>query len=137
MKLVKIVLGLVFTALIFGGGKACVRGKQKEVSIIGKRVTLTYPMMTAQVHYLSDKQLEWKTIDKEGNVATGKENISYKRLGPDKFFLNWIEEDGVTVSQVLDMKKKIITVFMSYADKEHGRGGRAAEFFEGTVKVNP
>lgn len=137
MKLVKIVLGLVFTALIFGGGKACARSKQKKVSIIGKRVTLTYPMMTAQVHYLSEKQLEWKTIDKEGNVATGKENISYKRLGSDKFFLNWIEQDGVTVSQVLDMKKKIITVFMSYADEDHGRGGRAAELFEGTVKVNP
>lgn len=107
----------------------------KELNIIGKEVVLTYPTMTAKVKYLSEKQLHWQTTDKEGNVQEGTEDLSYKRIDGSKFFLNWIEEDGTTVSQILDLKAKNIDVYMSYTDSVKGRGGRTADFFSGKVEL--
>ena len=36
------------------------------------------------------------------------------------FFINWIEKDGTTVSQVVDVEKKIISVLLTYTD-EYGK----------------
>ena len=36
------------------------------------------------------------------------------------FFINWIENDSTTVSQVVDVEKKTISVFLTYTD-ENGK----------------
>ena len=33
------------------------------------------------------------------------------------FFVNWIENDGTTVIQVVDVEKKIILVLLTYTDE--------------------
>lgn len=105
-----------------------------QTDIVGKEAVLTYPTMTATVKYLSENQLHWQTTDKDGNTEEGTESLSYKRIDGQRFFLNWIEKDGTTVSQVLDLNTMTVSVYMSYADNK-GRGGRAADFFEGTVRM--
>ena len=104
------------------------------VEIIGKQAVLTYPDFTAEVSYLSDTTLHWKSVNSQGKAAEGDEKISYKKLNESLFFLNWIEEDGLTVSQVIDLKQKKVTSYVSFAEENSNRGKRAAIFLEGTFE---
>lgn len=108
----------------------------KEYSLAGTNITVTYPEMLAEIAYTSDSTLHWKTTLENNNVAEGDESISYKQVGDSLFFVNWIEKDGVTVSQVVDFKKKIVTVFLSTHDENSNRGQRASAFFDGKLKLN-
>lgn len=114
--------------------KNVIAQQQEHFSLIGKEAVLKYPTLTAQVKYISATELHWKTTDAEGNTAEGTEKISYKQLNDYLFFLNWIEQDGTTVSQVIDLKDNKVTAYLSFSD-ENGRGGRSAEFLEGNVEL--
>ena len=103
-------------------------------SIIGRKIKVEYPTMQAEMTYTSDSTLHWKTID-NGIVAEGDENVAYKAIAKDMYFINWIENDGITVSQVVDFKKNIISVFMSYHDPKSVRGQRAGDLFEGKITI--
>ena len=48
------------------------------------------------------------------------------------FFVNWIENDGTTVIQVVDVEKKIISVFLTYTD-EYGKC--LSQSLEGTFRL--
>lgn len=116
--------------------KAEVSGSVKDinvetVSLTGKKAKLIYPEFEAEVYYTSEKILHWKTTDESGKTAEGDENISYKKIGESQFFLNWIEKDGITVSQIIDTKKGTVTAFLSYNDDKSKRGKRSADFIEG------
>ncbi|MCI9844716.1 MoaF-related domain-containing protein [Flavobacterium pectinovorum] len=103
----------------------------ETASLTGKKAKLIYPEFEAEVYYTSEKSLHWKTRDESGKTAEGDENVSYKKIGESQFFLNWIEKDGVTVSQVIDTKKGTVSVFLSYNDDKSSRGKRSADFIEG------
>ena len=102
-------------------------------SIIGKHVRIEYPEMKAEITYSSDSTLHWKTINQQNVVAEGDEKMSIKQVGDSLFFINWIEQDGETVSQVVDLKKQIVTVFLSYHDPNSDRGQRTGIPFEGKL----
>ena len=85
--------------------------------------------------YLNDSTLTWKTTDADNKVAEGTERFAYRKVEGNVFFLNWIEEDGTTVSQVIDVNKKKVYVYLSYSDTEKGRGGRNADLIEGTIEL--
>ena len=108
----------------------------KNYSLEGTSISVTYPEMQAEIVYTSDSTLHWKTTLENNNVAEGDESISYKQVGDSLFFVNWIEKDGVTVSQAVDFKKKTVTVFLSTHDENSNRGQRASAFFEGKLKLN-
>ena len=95
-------------------------------SIIGRKALLTYPDFKAEVEYLTDSTLHWKTTGVNGAVAEGDEKISYTPLNDTQFFLNWIEKDGLTVSQVIDTKQGNVSAYISYADSTSARGQRSA-----------
>lgn len=105
-----------------------------SIEIIGKQAILTYPDFTAEVSYLTDSTLHWKSKNGEGKVAEGHEKVSYKRLNKTQFFLNWIEQDGVTVSQVIDPEQKKATSYVSFPDENSKRGNRTAMFIEGVFE---
>jgi len=135
MKSTLVAAALLATIAMSCHNRLSAKASAQEANIIGKEVLLTYPTMTAKVTYLSETQLHWQTTDGDGKVEEGTESLSYKRIGANKFFLNWIEQDGTTVSQVLYMDSKTIHVYMSYGDEATGRGGRSANFFEGKVQL--
>ena len=62
--------------------------------------------------------------------------MSCAQVGDSLFFINWIEQDGETVSQVVDFKKKTVTVFLSSHDENSNRGQRGSAFFVGNLKLN-
>lgn len=108
----------------------------KEFSLTGKYITVTYPDMKAEITYTSDSTLHWKTIQENNQIAEGDEKMNYKCVGDSLFFINWIEKDGVTVSQVVDFKHEKVTVFLSMHDDNSSHGQRGSVFFEGKLKVN-
>ncbi|MFD2940093.1 MoaF-related domain-containing protein [Flavobacterium notoginsengisoli] len=101
------------------------------VTLAGKKAKLIYPEFEAEVSYISENELHWKTVDSSGKILEGDEKISSKKIGNSLFFINWIEKDGITVSQVIDVDKKSVVVYMSYQDEKSSRGNRSADFIEG------
>lgn len=108
---------------------------QAEIDLVGHKATITYPDFKADMAYLNDSTLTWKTTDADNKVAEGTEHFAYRKVGGNVFFLNWIEKDGTTVSQVIDINKKKVYVYLSYSDSEKGRGGRSADLNEGTIEL--
>lgn len=96
------------------------------VTLIGKKGVLAYPDFTAYMTYESENRLHWKTVTKEGKVAEGVETVSYKRINDHVFFLSWIEADGFTVSQVIDVQQGKVEAFLSFEDEESERGKRGS-----------
>lgn len=105
-----------------------------DYSLIGKKGIITFPEMKAEVNYTSDTTLHWKTINNKGVVAEGDEKISYKKLTDNLHFLNWIEKDGFTVSQIIDTKNGTVKAFWSFADDKSTRGKRGSTFVDGKFK---
>jgi hypothetical protein len=100
-------------------------------TLIGKQARLTFPEMTADVSYKSETTLHWKAVDKKGAVSEGDEQLFYQRLDDHLHFLNWIEKDGWTVSQIIDTRKGTVKAFWSFADEKSPRGKRTPLFVDG------
>lgn len=130
------VLAFALTSCSEKSVKAAENKVDESFSLVGKHATIEYPEMKAEIQYLSDSTLHWKTTSLENEVHEATEKMSYKQVADGLFFVNWIEQDGITVSQVLDSKKGIVSVYLSFADKESDRGERSAIFMEGKVTFN-
>lgn len=101
------------------------------VNIIGKQAILKYPTLTAEVSYLSEKEIHWKTTDDKGQVAEQTNALTLKSINATQYFLSWVENDGTTVSQVIDTEKGTVTAFLTY---EEG-GKRVSQLLEGTFEL--
>lgn len=110
------------------------RTEAEDYAIIGKKALLVYPDFKAEVEYLSDSTLHWKTTSPDGKVNEADETVFYKKLNDHQFFLNWIEADGLSISQVIDAKAKTVTAFGTYADDKSPRGKRSSMHLEGTFE---
>jgi len=65
--------------------------------IMGKSDTVDFPGVKLTVRYIDDNNIHWQTNKKEAYKT-----ISYAKLAPHIHFLNWIEQDGMTVSHIVD-----------------------------------
>ena len=104
-----------------------------EITLIGHKALLSYPGLTANVKYLNDSTIYWKTTDEKGSVAEGTNRMVVKKIDGTKFFVSWIEKDGTTVSQVIDLEKKTVEAFLTFDD---AKGKRVAQTLEGTFEVD-
>lgn len=50
-----------------------------------------------------------------------------------KFFVSWIEKDGTTVSQIIDLEKKTVEAFLTF---NNAKGKRIAQMLEGTYELD-
>jgi len=105
------------------------------IEIIGKTGTISFPQFKVDETFISDSTLHWKIVDEKGMITEADEKIKYKKINDHQFFVNWIEKTGLAVSQILDPKNGTATAFVSRADEKSDRGGRSANFFEGSFKV--
>ena len=104
---------------------------KEPVVLIGKKALLTYPSLKAEVQYLSDNQLHWKTTDSQGQVAEQTNALTLKAINSTQYFLSWVENDGTTVSQVIDTEKGTVTAFLTYDNN----GKRVSELLEGSFEL--
>lgn len=104
-----------------------------EITLIGHMAMLSYPGLTANVKYLNDSTIYWKTTDEKDGVAEGTNRMVVKKIDDTKFFVSWIEKDGTTVSQIIDLEKKTVEAFLTFDD---AKGKRIAQMLEGTYEVD-
>lgn len=138
MKAITLIPGLsiflLFQACAGNSNPAAEKSDAAE-ALIGKTAKITYPDFSAEVQYLNDSTVHWKAVDKTGKTNEGMEHISYKQLNGHLYFLNWIEKDGLTVSQVINTKEGEVDAFLSYKD-DKSSAGRAAQFLKGKFEFN-
>ncbi|WP_081417521.1 MoaF-related domain-containing protein [Paenibacillus sp. Soil522] len=79
--------------------------------------------------YIDESHLHWEEIEGPFKGLAGDEKMTYRQLAPGLFFVNWLEETGVSVSQVLDLNKMIVHAFMTYEKN----GKRQELFHSGTL----
>lgn len=106
------------------------------IVIIGKTATISFSQFKVEETFVSDTVLHWKIVDEKGVVTEGDEQVSFKKINDNQFFVNWIEKSGLTVSQVLDPENGTVVAYISRSDANSDRGQRAANFLEGTFKFN-
>ena len=104
-----------------------------DIILIGHKATLSYPGLTANVKYLNDSTIYWKTTDKKDSVAEETNRMVMKKIDGTMFFVNWIEKDGTTGSQVIDVEKKTVEAFLTLDD---AKGKRIAQMLEGTYELD-
>jgi len=99
--------------------------------ITGKTADVDFPGVKLAVHYIDENNLHWKTETNEGH-----ETISYAKLAPHIHFLNWIEQDGLTVSHIVDCQSNTVQSFLSWQDAESPRGARSGILRSGVIRIN-
>ena len=87
--------------------------------------------MKAEVQYLNDTTLHRKTTV-NGSVAEEQNTMVQRRIDNSRFFVNWIENDGTTASQVLDFKEKTVTVFLTFTGPD---GKRHSQLLTGRLEL--
>ena len=87
--------------------------------------------MKAEVQYLNDTTLHRKTTV-NGSVAEEQNTMVQRRIDNSRFFVNWIENDGTTASQVIDFKEKTVTVFLTFAGPD---GKRNSQLLTGRLEL--
>ncbi|ODS77747.1 MAG: hypothetical protein BGO42_02195 [Flavobacterium sp. 40-81] len=102
-----------------------------DYTLIGHKGKITFPEMTAEVYYENDSILHWKTTDTAGKTAEGDEKMHYQKLTDNLHFLNWIEKDGFTVSQLIDTQNGTVKAFWSFHDPKSDKAGRSSLFVDG------
>lgn len=98
----------------------------QNFELIGRNAIVSYPQLTLYMHYLSENSLHWKAVYADGTVQEDEEKIVYQQLSDHQFFLNWIEKDGRTISQIVNPKNGTVKTFSTYFDEKSYRGQRSA-----------
>ncbi|WP_052496285.1 MoaF-related domain-containing protein [Pedobacter lusitanus] len=98
--------------------------------LIGETGKITYEKFQAEVRYLNDSTIHWKTVDAKGVVAEESEHVALEKLNDHLYFLNWMEASGLTVSQIINTKDMEVTAYLSYKDTT-APSGRKTEFLHG------
>lgn len=81
-------------------------------SLLGKTLRLDYGQLIAEVTYGADT-LHWKTFTPELEpTGEGDELPAYQALGGGRYFISWMEADGTSVSQLLDLGKKTLDAYL-------------------------
>ena len=100
--------------------------------LIGQRVQLLYEGgMKAEVQSLNDTTLHRKTTV-NGSVAEERNTMVQRRIDNSRFFVNWIENDGTTASQVLDFKAETVIVFLTFTGPD---GTRHSQLLTGRLEL--
>jgi hypothetical protein len=108
----------------------------KNYELIGKKSIVEYPQLTLYMNYLSDHSLHWKAVYGDGTVQEDEEKMVYQKLTDHLFFLNWIEKDGRTISQIVNPKNGTVKTFSTYFDENSDRGQRSAIVGDATFRYD-
>ena len=83
-------------------------GLVEDLDIVGKVISYTYGESIYHVHVLTDSTLYWEAVQGSEKGVTANEDYKLHRVDNHKIFISWGEENGLSVSQVLDFEKGIV-----------------------------
>jgi len=86
-------------------------------NLLGKTFQYDYGPLVYEVNFKSETELHWKQIKGEQQGKEADEKYSIHHVNPYTFFIAWIEEEGFGISQVLDVRDKVIETIVRI-DKE-------------------
>lgn len=104
----------------------------------GKTLDLNY---TSGDHYhvtvLSDTQLRWQSLGvSDGGPAAETEDYTVKQITDNTYFVSWMEQSGMTVSEVIDFGTRKVYATITWGDTTKANG-RDSVTIEGTATVLP
>lgn len=104
----------------------------------GKQIELKYEETGYHfiMKYLTEKELKWVAQFEvsEGEASEGVENYYAYQISENVYNINWVEEEGLTVSQILDFNTFSVYAFLTWND-EAKRGNREALLQKGIFKI--
>ena len=84
-----------------------------DTTLVGKRIHLSFKGNSSVVEYLSHQQLYWFSKDSIHGEKEGRDTYNALHIEPHVFFVNWVERDGTTVSQILDLRERTCQAFIT------------------------
>lgn len=104
----------------------------------GKTLDLNY---TSGDHYhvnvLSEQQLRWQSLGvSDGGPSAETEDYTVKQINANTYFVSWMEQSGMTVSEVIDLGKGKVYATITWGDTTKANG-RDSVTIEGTATVLP
>ncbi|MCX2680071.1 MoaF N-terminal domain-containing protein [Galbibacter sp. EGI 63066] len=90
---------------------------KKIVSLSGKILEYNYGDYVYKVNFKSENKLHWKCIKGDEKGKEADETYSTQRLNNYTFFISWVEQDGLGVSEVINLKDNTVNCFLKI-DKE-------------------
>lgn len=103
----------------------------------GKKMDVNYETgYHFQIEFLDDHTIRWYALSKraEGAPSQEEEPVSVMEISEGVYFLNWIEETGLVVSQIDDFNQGKVFAYMTWPD-ENGRGKRAELLHKGILTI--
>ena len=99
--------------------------------LLGRSAHITFHEFVTECSYSINGQLNWRVIDINGNVTEGCEQVSYLQLSDTLHFLNWQEQSGSTVTQLIDIEAGSVKAFCTGPEEDRSNLFSASMFFEG------
>lgn len=105
-----------------------------DTTLVGKRLYLHFPTNNSTVEYISNSHLFWSSRDSVHGRKEGEDTYHAVRIGSSVFFVNWVEADGTTVSQVLDLKARTCQAFITSNVYSRDRTLRSTSVLSGSIE---
>ena len=105
-----------------------------DTTLVGKRLYLNFPTNSSTVEYISDDHLFWSSRDSVHGHKESEDTYHAVRIGSSVFFVNWVEADGTTVSQVLDLKARTCQAFITSNVYSRDRTLRSTSVLSGSIE---
>lgn len=105
-----------------------------DTTLVGKRLYLHFPTNSSTVEYISDDHLFWSSRDSVHGYKEGEDTYHAVRIDSSVFFVNWVEADGTTVSQVLDLKEHTCQTFLTSNIFSKKKDKRVTVVLSGTIE---
>ena len=105
-----------------------------DTTLVGKRLYLNVPTNSSTVEYISDDHLFWSSRDSIHGYKEGEDTYHAVRIDSSVFFVNWVEADGTTVSQVLDLKEHTCQTFLTSNIFSKKKDKRITVVLSGTIE---
>jgi phenolic acid decarboxylase len=91
------------------------------MNFVGRKIIIRYESgLEVKAHYKSAAELTWEALTGPSKGASGDETIYASEVAPNIFFISWLENKGISVSNVLDLNNSRMTAFVTF-DSGNGR----------------
>ena len=67
--------------------------------------------------------LHWEAVEGPFKGNSGDEKLSVRKIRDDMYHVNWVESSGMTVSHVMDLADKTVSVYWTYVTADGNRVG--------------